>query len=112
MRVESLSVDMPFEKWLLEEGIRLVAKERPLPLQRSGIRPKPWYVVTEPRIEISSGYILASVHGDGENPQEALMDLQRRIRGRRIVVNAGRSNKREIQCPNNWGENYTFKEDQ
>lgn len=50
--------------------------------------------------EVSEPNVLVSAYGDGKTPEQAIRSYAREIAGRRIVVDAFRPTRREIEVPN------------
>ena len=59
----------------------------------------PKWVVDIPDVEIKSGSVLESVMSSGQTPDEALMDLAKRLSNKKIVLNAGQPSRRELNTP-------------
>jgi len=56
------------------------------------------------RVDLMEGKALVSATGDGATLDDAILDLQRKILGRTLVVGGWSPNRRYVQCPNQWKE--------
>jgi hypothetical protein len=101
IRVEHLAVPEPFDDFCDRHGIELVVKER----ARDRGKLKRWYASTPPglSLETQNGGILTGTYGDGDTPEEAVDDFARNIRGKRLVKNAYKDDRREFCAPSEWG---------
>lgn len=52
--------------------------------------------------EVKQGNMLSGTYGEGPDPNAAIDDYAKILRGRLLVVNAYSPDRREIQCPAEW----------
>ena len=76
-----------------ELGIELVMNERN---HRLGLKK---FYVSFPRLESMEGSCLISYSGNGETMDEALKDYAEQLSCRRIVIDAYKSERKEIELP-------------
>jgi hypothetical protein len=71
--------------------------------ERAGVVGRGRYFATCEGADVreQDGMLLAEF-GDGSTREEAVMDYARRLKGKRIVVDAMLRSRRELQCPNEW----------
>jgi hypothetical protein len=107
MRIEPLASPQDFEEWCNDRGIELVAKERPRDGYFARNSLKRWYITTErgTLVEIVDEGMLTSTHGNGDSPEEALVDYARQLRGQRVRISLRASTVREYSeetAPSEW----------
>lgn len=99
VQVEHLAVPESFEDFCERHDIRMVVKERGKDSRRvAGSR---WYASPYSLIEVMDNGFLIAAYGDGDTPEEAVLDFAQRIRGCKLVRDAY-SNRYEFQAPSEW----------
>lgn len=100
VHVEYLAMPESFEAFCERHNIQMVVKERSIEGRRTtGSR---WYATPQRLVEVMADGFLTSVHGNGDTPGEAVLDYARRIRGCKLVRNAGSDERYEFQAPSDW----------
>lgn len=87
-----------FEAFAEQHQLTIELRERP---RHYGL---PRYYAYFSRVEITDGRVLISAFGDGDSKEAAIADYATRLRGSRIVFGAYTTERREMQCPNEWAK--------
>jgi hypothetical protein len=88
-----------FENFAKKHDLVLVIKERPV------VRGLSRYYAYFENTELMENGCLVGAFGNGQTKDDAISDYARRILGYRLVVNASsKTDRREIQCPNEWSQ--------
>lgn len=83
-----------FEEWRRREGLEVEVRERD---PKKSLKGAPrFYAILD--AEIRDGMMLVSAMGEGGTPEEAILDLARRVEGQPLVLRAG-GRRREIKVP-------------
>ena len=95
-------VDKSFAPMTLEEfadnhGLTLEIHERPREL---GAR----YYAYFTDVEVMERGCLVGVYGNGDTKEQAISDYADELLGKRIAIRAGRDDRRNVQCPNEWSK--------
>lgn len=101
MKIVKLGPPENFENFLRRTlGVEVVAYERRRSLREEMRLPR-WHASAK-GLEIMDRGFLTSSAGNGNTPEDALRDYARILAGKRVVVNAYRNDRIEVQCPDEW----------
>lgn len=94
----NLVPEMPVEQFAVTYGLTMVVNERRMDRwQRcNGLK---CFTACFESAEVAEGGMLRGVYGEGETEAEAIADYCDQINGERLVLNAFRSERREIAVP-------------
>jgi integrase len=98
--VTTLHAPATFESWLRTYHLTVEVKERDVDTV-TRLHIPPWYAVLRPPVETLSGGFATSRHGSGKNPEAAVADLMRELRGRRMR-RLGDGVGSEFYAPTSW----------
>jgi len=91
--------DVTFDDFCEKHGIEVVVRER------AGMLGNPRYYATCDDLDtMESDGMLCGELGNGSAKEEAVLNYSRRLLGKKIVLGARGSSRREVQCPNAWKE--------
>ena len=54
--------------------------------------------------EVSEPGVLVGTVGNGQTKEAAIQDYAHKLKGQLLVIDAYKSSRRSIQCPNEWAE--------
>ena len=86
------------DAFAVEHGLTMVVCERSGEWGFPEGHPRRWFAHFE-RAEQKGDGVLIGVSGDGPTPEAAIADYGRRISERRLVIDAMRDTRREIEVP-------------
>ena len=99
MKVNDLTIPLTmFSAFADSHGLTMEVRERTGDLGRGHSR----YYAHFTDAETKDGGCLVGTFGNGATKDSAIADYAEELRGRLLVVGAYTSNRREIQCPNEW----------
>lgn len=62
------------------------------------------YYATDHKVEEMDRGCLVGAYGNGETKEAAVLAYAARLAGKRICIDATKSYRREVQCPNEWAK--------
>lgn len=94
---------LSFAAFADKHGLTMEAHERVMDDYLKQFNVPRWYARFK-GAEVQERGGLSSPFGDGHTPDAAIRDYALRIQGTRLVIDAFKPHRREIQCPNEWIE--------
>lgn len=80
-----VTTDFPIESWADAHNLVIEVKERD-PRNVISLKVAPFYASAR-KVEIVGDGFLSSVHGNGETPEEAVLDYQAQLSGQLVQIN-------------------------
>jgi hypothetical protein len=103
-KLNSAAPPVKFSEFTAKHGLDVEVTERFLG-QFPGYQSKfdvPRYYAQYKNSDTKEPHVLVGTYGDGDTPEAAIEDYKRALTGKLLVIGAFTSERREIQCPNEW----------